>query len=105
MPNTREEQHERRQPAYVGLITLIAEMRPDWDIDQITAELIGCPWSEHLILAAVRATRPDDETKLRVADDVIKVKSQAIAVTQEQLDAYANSVRRRLQRNREARNA
>ncbi|TMR92407.1 hypothetical protein [Nonomuraea basaltis] len=98
MPSSSKEQRERRQPAYIGLIALIAEMRPDWDIDQITAELLGCPWSEQLILAAVRATRPDDEDKLRVADEIIKVASQRVPVTQAQLDAYTDYASRRLNR-------
>lgn len=42
---------ERRvtpQPAMTQLMALIAAMRPDWEDDQITAELAGHPWSLHL---------------------------------------------------------
>ncbi|MFI6900381.1 hypothetical protein ACIBKY_03915 [Nonomuraea sp. NPDC050394] len=97
MNDTPKEQREQRQPAFVGLIALIAEMRPDWRIEQITAELIGCPWSEHLVLAALRATREDDD-RLRVADEVIKVASQRVAVTQAQHDAYTRRARSLLNR-------
>ncbi|MEU6712904.1 hypothetical protein ABZ897_15600 [Nonomuraea sp. NPDC046802] len=88
---------QERQPAYGELIALIAAMRPDWDIDQITAEILGCPWSEHLVMAAVRATREDDD-KLRVADELIKTPSQRVAVTQAQHDAYTSYARRLLNR-------
>lgn len=96
MTRSRKAQPER-QPAYGELIALIAAMRKDWDIDQIAAEVLGCPWSEQLILAAVRATREDDD-QLRVADDVIKVASQRREVTDAQLRSYADHARRRLSR-------
>ncbi|MEU4513251.1 hypothetical protein AB0G05_27455 [Nonomuraea wenchangensis] len=94
---TRTKAQPERQPAYGELIALVAAMRPDWDIDQIAAEILGCPWSEHLVIAAVRATREDDD-KLRVADEIIKIASQRVPVTQAQHDAYVNHARRTLNR-------
>ncbi|MET8006280.1 hypothetical protein [Nonomuraea glycinis] len=84
-------------PAYGALITLIAEMRPDWDLDQITAEIIGCPWSEHLAIAAIQATREDDD-RLRVADAILRIPTHRIPVTREQHDAYLSYARSRLRR-------
>ncbi|MFI6634322.1 hypothetical protein ACIBI7_36035 [Nonomuraea fuscirosea] len=86
-----------RRPAYGELIALIAAMRPDWDIDQTAAEILGCPWSERLVIAAVQATREDDD-RLRVADEIIKVASQRVSVTQAQHDAYVGYARRTLNR-------
>ncbi|SDH68133.1 hypothetical protein SAMN05421505_12059 [Sinosporangium album] len=90
----------RAKPAYAGLIALIAQMRPDWDADQITDEIVGCPWNEQLIFTAVRATREDDDRLRGVADALIKTPSQRVPVTDTQRSAYADHVRRLLARNR-----
>ncbi|MEU8378297.1 hypothetical protein [Streptosporangium sp. NPDC048865] len=83
------------EPALRELMVLIAAMRPDWDADQIVAELAGCPWSLHLAVEAVRATATDDD-RLRVAHAFIVTPSHRVPATAEQLAAYTDYMRRHL---------
>ncbi|MEU4703340.1 hypothetical protein [Nonomuraea dietziae] len=88
----------RRQPASRELVALIAQMRPDWAIEQITAEILGLPWSEHLAITAIHATRDDDEDQLRIAHAILLPPAKRLPVTQEQLDAYVSYTRKQLGR-------
>ncbi|MEV7011676.1 hypothetical protein [Streptosporangium sp. NPDC051022] len=83
------------EPAYPELMALIARMRSDWDSEQIVAELAGCPWSPHLVVEAVRATNSTDD-RLNVAHAFVRMPSERMRVTPEQLAAYTAYVRRRL---------
>ncbi|MGW4639587.1 hypothetical protein ACWEN6_13715 [Sphaerisporangium sp. NPDC004334] len=87
------------KPAYAGLAAFLAEQRDDWDPDQILAELIGCPWSNRLVLDALHSAWSDD-TRLRVAEIHIRMPSQRRIVTPEQQAAYTAHMRRLLNRNR-----
>ncbi|GHE31285.1 hypothetical protein GCM10017673_37500 [Streptosporangium violaceochromogenes] len=91
----RAERRVTTQPAHAELMALIARMRTDWDPDQIVAELAGLPWSEQLVLEAVRAAGTDD-TRLSLAHALGRTRAARPAVTPEQLAAYAAHIRRRL---------
>ncbi|MER6830820.1 hypothetical protein ABT352_32840 [Streptosporangium sp. NPDC000563] len=83
------------QPAMRELMALVAAMRPDWDPEQIIAELAGCPWSLRLAVEAVRATATDDD-RLRVANAFVFTPSHRVSATAEQLAAYTDYIRRHL---------
>uniref|UniRef100_UPI003F49A7A9 hypothetical protein n=1 Tax=Streptosporangium sp. CA-235898 TaxID=3240073 RepID=UPI003F49A7A9 len=83
------------ETARAELMALIAAMRPDWNPEQIVAELAGCPWSLHLAVEAIRATGEDDD-RLNVAHAFVRTSSERVPVMPEQLAAYAAYVRRTL---------
>ncbi len=82
--------------AYGPLAALLTAMRPDWDLDQVLAELVGCPWSPRLVLEALLAARDDPGGRLRVRDAVIKIRSQTQQLTPEQYAAYRAHAERAL---------
>lgn len=81
-------------PAYGPLAALLTEMRPDWDLDQVLGELVGCPWSPRLVLESLLAARDDPDDQLRVRDAVVPLRSQQQHLTPEQYDAYRNHAKR-----------
>ncbi|WP_433235423.1 hypothetical protein ACQPYK_25315 [Streptosporangium sp. CA-135522] len=85
-------------PAYGPLAALLAEMRPDWDLDQVIRELIGCPWSHRLVVESVLAARDEQGSRLHVRDAIVKIPSQAQPATPEQVAAYRAHAQRILDR-------
>lgn len=92
MPATSDTPNLR--PAYGPLAALLVEMRADWDLDQVIRELVGCPWSSHLVLQAFLAARDDPNEQLRVRDAVVKIPSQQQRLTPEQTAAYRDHAMR-----------
>lgn len=85
-------------PAYGALAALLAEMRDDWDLDQILGELVACPWSTKLIVQAVLAARDDDRHQLHVQAAVIRIPSEKQRMPEEQRKAYRDHADRILHR-------
>lgn len=94
MARTRTSDKPTLHPAYGPLAALLAEMRPDWNLDQVLTELVGCPWSPRLVLEALLAARDDPTDRLRVRDAIIKTRSQQQRLTPEQYAAYHAHARR-----------
>lgn len=100
--------HTRRvvtvEPALPELAALLAAMRPDWDAEQVLAELIaaetGSGWSVHLAVEALRATKYD-EPRLRLPGLRAYGRPGGQPATPEQRAAIAAYARRRLARNKE----
>lgn len=84
--------------AYGSLAALLAEMREDWDIDQVLRELVSCPWSHRLVVESVLAARDEEGTRLRVRDAIVRVPSQAQRMPPEQVAAYRAHAQRILDR-------
>lgn len=89
------------QPALAELAALLVQMRPDWNLEQVTAELIaaetGSGWSVRLAVEAVRATEYDDD-RLRLPGFRAYGRTGSEPVTPQQQAAYADYARRQLAR-------
>ncbi|PRX66139.1 hypothetical protein B0I32_106275 [Nonomuraea fuscirosea] len=98
MAHAKHDDKPTLRHAYGPLAALLTEMRADWDLDQVLAELVGCPWNAHLVLQALLAARDDTSSRLRVRDAVIKIRSQTQQLTPEQYAAHRAHAERALGR-------
>ncbi|GAA4209170.1 hypothetical protein GCM10022252_75290 [Streptosporangium oxazolinicum] len=87
-------------PAYSALIALVAGARADMDVDQVTAEIVSCPWSKTLVLEAARAIWEEPLPRLNIASNVVPVASHRVPVTDVQKAAYADHARKLMARSR-----